>query len=90
MFLMPSAACCSDTSLSLGTTGILGERGRDSELKLLRRLSCFACRCDPVGRGQGRFAADQRRAGQKGQIGGVEGMQQWLRLQIRCVVWDGR
>jgi hypothetical protein len=22
MFLMPSAACCSDTSFSLGTTGI--------------------------------------------------------------------
>ena len=30
MFLMPSAACCSDTSLSLGTTGILVECcGRD-------------------------------------------------------------
>jgi hypothetical protein len=70
MFLMPSAACCSDTSLSLGTTGILGECGRDWPLQGLRRLSCFAYRGRPVEGGGGRFTADQKRASQNGQIGG--------------------
>jgi hypothetical protein len=73
MFLMPSAACCSDTSLSLGTTGILVGvlwsrlvATRTGGGRRVSRGDVKAVEC-----GRGRFTADQKRAYRKRQIGGA-------------------
>ena len=89
MFLMPSAACCSDTSLSLGTTGMLVECcGRDWLRQGLGVGAVFRVATSRQwSAGEAVSLQIKSARTEKGKLEGRGQVPQVLRLQICCVVW---